>query len=329
MRISGRTMVGKKILFFAAAQRRVGKPPSDRKVSVKEVRRPPKIVDLMFNLLPSLYLAGLFTVLSHATAALLFERLPFGWEDLFLFLGVAAVHLLDHLGLNSPEDRQNHPERYRTLRYFQKTVLVICALWMAISSLGILVILPRPWSFVKWSILSTILYGSYSYGIGGWRLKKIKGIKSLAVAAAWLLLMGAFLEGGGLHVQVQEKDFGLTLFSLFFLLVSDTLLLDWLDRVGDRAAGIVSYPPRWDAYLGFGLFAVNLCMGLWFLGTIYGLGPGSTRFVALGAAHLVLAGVALSLKFMGGRGGLYRTFWISLWMPGLWAALLLVPIFGH
>src|SRR5690606_38296539 len=73
-----------------------------------------------------------------------------------------------------------------------------------------------------------------------------KYTKSLSVAAVWVIF-ALSVEFGLNREQLFLKSKGLIFVGLsMLLLICDTLLLDYRDRVGDRKFGIRSYPTSWD-----------------------------------------------------------------------------------
>ncbi len=260
------------------------------------------------------YTAVLFVIYLTTCSWLLDQQMLDPKLLVLVWLGVFSAQTIDSLGLWSPEDWINQPERISGLYRFRQIIYPI-AIFLCVFSSGLLLIMvPHKVLYLQLAIgagLAFLFYVRPFYR--DIRLKKIKYLKSFVVAAAWILLAIAIDFGFNRdHFFIKTRGVVFVLCSCV-LLVSDTLLLDMRDRVGDRQYGIWSFPKSWDKSMPIIIFGLNI--GVLVFVSLYGLATSNaiTVWLTMSIAHLALAVSALAAPVISNQ--MIYLIAISSWIP--------------
>lgn len=188
--------------------------------------------------------SSLFIALSGVAAlcfSFLLYELPFNVLLLLcFFLTVFSVYSLNKL-TDEREDAVNLPERTRFVAKNRRYVAL--AVLVAYSSAVILALAHSVYAALVIA-LPLVIGFLYSVGVSSFRLKNVKGLKSLVVASTWAITLTL------LPLAVSSRPALLVLIVvLFFFFVRffvNTVLFDIRDLEGDVASGLTTIP----AYLG-------------------------------------------------------------------------------
>lgn len=279
--------------------------------------------DIFNGFFQPIYTATLFVVYLLLCCWALDHKLLKFWISFFVWIGVLSGQILDNLGIWSPEDLINQRDRYLVLNFY-KRLLVPSAIGLLSFSAGyIFLLVENKFLYAKMVTLVGLVFILYIREINGWRLKKIKFLKSFFISMSWILLALAIDFGINRQKFFITSNDVIFILSSFVLLVSDTLLLDHKDRVGDRIYGIYSFPKSWDFYL----VKIVLCLNLLSLFIVVGLShvlevPKSLLIVLI-AAHLVLSFSTLIIANTSSR--VSYLIGVSLWIPLSFLTIFLMP----
>lgn len=293
----------------------------------------PKEPTAIIAMLKAIYWSQVPMALSAAlfvwTCAALTGRSLNGWWYVAAFLGTWAVYLWDAGSRLTREDRINQPERatffreYPLFRHAVPLLLVVPTLlsvWAAGPSLRTDVVL----------IAMIVISAAYVLRIipvaqTRRRLKEIGTIKTYLITLAWLF-GGIFLPlSAGMRTEAGAAAPMWAICSFFCLLLFfDTLALDYRDRKGDRAAGLLTPAVQigeetWYFLVGGMLF----CLFIWWVGIRE---SGDPRWIIGGGAMWFSAFTAIAAcRFMMGRNALYGSaimFWRFAGAVGVALALI-------
>ena len=249
--------------------------------------------------------------------------------DLLVLVGSLSAHALDFMALYSPEDTVNQPRRQM---YFSrlKPLLPLFVFILAGVGLALVRVVEHP-IFLAWAGVSGILFVLYSVpvirvGKRRVRLKEIPYLKAPVVAGAWMMV--AFGIIGSLSGSAPLYGGEWIWPSVFLLLVSDTLLLDWRDFKGDVAFGIVSFPPDVEPMLLQLIGVIHGAAALAAYSFAFQMVPVEMRWLLLstGSAHAMMAMVTMFLPGMRYSplfGPLVGTWCLAAWI----VSFLRFPIF--
>lgn len=213
---------------------------------------------------------------------------------LLAFCGTLFVYHLDRTPALSPEDRFNHPARWRWRHQHGRVGAVLAAgallgaCWAAshlhLRTMAAGAVLAVPAGAYALPVLS-------SRGGGARRLKDIGAVKPVAVAAAWA---GASVALPVLEAGVSVAAAAPTLILLggyrFLFVLPNLLLADAADSEGDARAGLhtagTSWPPARLRHLSAGVLGGAVATGV---GALLVLGTPPLLAVDLAGPALLLA----------------------------------------
>jgi len=239
---------------------------------------------------------------------------------LLCFFGAWAMYILDAETSVSPEDRFGNAERFNFFAKHERAIRILIGSLIGVS----VVIAATDWRAmwrVKWQLLVMgILCASYVTPalpfVERWpKLKNRTPFKTVAIPLAWLIGATALIRAFGPGFVEAWLRFEHWLPLLFFFLLLDTLVLDWMDRKTDRVAGVHSIPvdnPRLAVGLiGLSYAVVVLCSYQHF----------GWRGMAVLSAFTT--GIVASLRFSRAGVEIFRIAWLAaFWYfahsPKLW-----------
>ncbi len=174
------------------------------------------------------------------------------------FLTVFSVYSLNKL-TDAREDAINLPDRARFVA--QNGRYVALAVFVAYSSALLLALVQSVYAMVVIA-LPLIMGFLYSVGVSSFRLKNLKGLKSIVIASTWAVTLTLLpLTVFSRPVLIVSIVLCFFVFVRFFV---NVVLFDLRDIEGDVASGIITIP----AYVGRNkakniLLIVNSTLVLW------------------------------------------------------------------